>query len=283
MKMCKIMAFCLLTVFIALSSSAEASLYLSSGKYTFNVQVRNSSFKDVTHARGRVYISGNSARIDVEADGYRSGYEYVYLRDNVTSYYSQVRLDDPTVWVNILDDANRPIANSNVSYTSQSMYWGDEFGLRGYFPVEGFDKLTVRDLDVTINHMYAFAPRVYLTRSGNNWNFEIVVKRRDMQSMFSNRFEITARRDPVTEPAPAAELVAMAKDYVENMTRATQTRNQEEIIVLQNRLESSAAYLLSVFAATDCDTRSEILAALPADNPLTRSLRSINQFENLHK
>ncbi|MBU1105248.1 MAG: hypothetical protein KKB51_01170 [Candidatus Riflebacteria bacterium] len=283
MKKFVIMTFCFFAIFIALSSSAEASLYLSSGKYTFNVQVRNSSFKDVPQARGRVYLSGNSARIEVEADGYRSGYEYVYLRDNVTSYYAQVRLDEPTVWVNILDNANQQIANSNVSYTSQSMYWGDEFGMRGYFPITGFEKLTAYDLRVTVNNMYAFAPRVYLTRSGNNWNFEVVVKRRDMHSTFSNRFEIIARRDPATETAPTAYLIAMTEDYVENMTRATQTRDQEEIILLQSRLESSAVYLLSVFAAIDNETRSQIISLLPAGSPLARSLNSINQFENLHK
>ena len=283
MKKFSLITLCLLALFVALSNSCEAGLYLSSGKYTFNVQVRNSSFKDVSHARGRVYISGNSARIDVEADGYRSGYEYISLRDNVTSYYAQVRLDEPTVWIRMLDEASQPIANSSVSYLSQSMYWGDEFGMRGYFPVAGFEKLTVRDLRVTVNNMYPFAPRVYLTRSGNDWSFEIVVKRRDMQSMFSNRFEIIARRDPVTEPAPAAEIIAMAEDYVENMTLAAQTRNQEKIMLLQNRLESTAAYLHSEFAAASSETRNQILALLPAGCPLARSLSSINQFENLHK
>jgi hypothetical protein len=279
----KLMTFCLVALFIALSVNAEASLYLSTGKYTFNVQVRNSSFKDVNFARGRVYVTGNTARIDVEADGYRSGYEYVYLRDNVTSYYAQVRLDDPTVWVNVRDDANNPIANSYVSHTSQSMYWGDEFGMRGYFPAEGFESLTVRDLDVLVNNMYAFAPRVYLTRSGNNWNFEIIVKRRDMNSMFSNRFEIIAKRDPVSEPAPAAELIAMAEDYVANMSAAAQTRSEEEILILHNRLESTAAYLLSVWPATEAETRSQIIALLPVDSPLTRALKSMSQFENLHR
>ncbi|PKL48997.1 MAG: hypothetical protein CVV42_07455 [Candidatus Riflebacteria bacterium HGW-Riflebacteria-2] len=279
----KLVTLCLLALFIALAGSAEASLYLSTGKYTFNVQVRNSGFKDISYARGRVYVTGNTARIDVEADGYRSGYEYVYLRDNVTSYYAQVRLDDPTVWVNVRDDANKPIANSYVSHTSQSMYWGDEFGMRGYFPVEGFESLTVRDLEVLVNNMYAFAPRVYLTRSGNNWNFEIIVKRRDMHSMFSNRFEIIAKRDPVSEPAPAAELIAMAEDYVANMSAAAQTRSEEEIMLLHNRLESTAAYLLSIWAATSSETRSQITALLPDGSPLTRALNSINQFEDLHR
>jgi len=279
----KLMTFCLVALFVVLSVSAEASLYLSTGKYTFNVQVRNSSFKDIPFARGRVYVTGSTARIDVEADGYRSGYEYVYLRDNVTSYYAQVRLDDPTVWVNVRDDANKPIANSYVSHTSQSMYWGDEFGMRGYFPVEGFESLTVRDLDILVNNMYAFAPRVYLTRSGNNWNFEIIVKRRDMNSMFSNRFEIIAKRDPVSEPAPAAELIAMAEDYVANMSAAAETRSEEEILIMHNRLESTAAYLLSVWPTTEAETRSQIITLLPVESPLTRALRSISQFENLHR
>lgn len=279
----KFVTLCILALFIALAGSAEASLYLSAGKHTFNVQIRNSSFKDISHARGRVYVTGNTARIDVEADGYRSGYEYVYLRDNVTSYYAQVRLDDPTVWVNMCDNANQPVANSYISYTSQSLYWGDEFGIRGRFPVEGFESLTVRDLDVLVNNMYAFAPRVYLTRSGNDWNFEIIVKRRDMHSTFSNRFDIIVRRDPVSEPVPDAELIAMVKDYAVNIDAVSQTRNDEEVILLQNRLESTATYLISIWHRTSCETRSQILALLSDNSPLTRALNSINQFENLYR
>lgn len=283
MRQMKFKVLCFVLVLLAMAGSASASLYLSSGKYIFNVRVANSSFKEVQNARGRVYVSGNSARIDVEADGYRSGYEYVYLRDNVTNYSANVRLDEPTVWINLIGSNFKPIANASTSHYSQNMYWADEFGFTGQFPRVGFEKLTARDFDVRINSMYAFAPRVYLTASGDNWRFEIVVKRRDMNSMFSNRFEVVVKNDPDAALPTFAALLGLAVDYSSNLEMATQARDEASVSLLQSRLESDATQLVAVFAALSADEQAQILAAVPADSSLARQLRTVAAFNNMHR
>ncbi|HNS10770.1 MAG TPA: hypothetical protein PKN29_13790 [Candidatus Ozemobacteraceae bacterium] len=268
---------------LAVTGPAAAELYLSSGPHFFRVQAMNGSFKDIQNARGRVFVSGNSARIDVEADGYRSGYEYVMLQPNVTSYYVRVRLEEPMVSMNLVDNDLKPIANSSFSHYSQNMYWADEFGFTGQFPKSGFEKLTARNFSVRINHLYAFAPRVYLTSNGDYWRFEIVVKRRDMNSMFINRFEIMIERDPVVAPPATAELIALAGDYSHNLELAAAARSEDETLLLQSRLESNAAQIIANFASLSADDQNEVMAQLTRESPLTRTLKGIAAFENLHR
>jgi len=275
--------FVVLVALLAVAGPAAAELYLSSGPNFFRVQAMNGSFKDIQNARGRVFVSGNSARIDVEADGYRSGYEYVSLQKNVTSYYVRVRLEEPMVSMNLVDNDLKPVANSSFSHYSQNMYWADEFGFTGQFPKAGFEKLTARDFSVRINHLYAFAPRVYLNASGDYWRFEIVVKRRDMNSMFINLFEIMIERDPVAAPPATAELVALAADYSRNLELAAAARSEDETLLLQSRLESNAAQITENFAGLSADDQNEVLAQLVQESPLARALKGIAAFENLHR
>ena len=268
---------------LAVAGPAAAELYLSSGPYFFRIQAMNGNFKDIQNARGRVFVSGNSARIDVEADGYRSGYEYVMLQKNVTSYYVRVRLEEPMVSMNLVDNDLKPVANNSFSHYSQNMYWADEFGFTGQFPKAGFEKLTPRDFTVRINHLYAFAPRVYLTAAGDYWRFEIVVKRRDMNSMFMNRFEIMIARDPVATPPTTAELASLATDYSRNLELAAAARSADETLLLQSRLESNAAQIIENFADLSADDQNEVLTRLAHECPLTRTLKGIATFENLHR
>ncbi|HNV70379.1 MAG TPA: hypothetical protein PKO06_11820, partial [Candidatus Ozemobacteraceae bacterium] len=99
-----------LVALLALCSTAQADLYLSSGKYQFNVRVENSHFKDVRDARGMVFVNGNTARISVDAPGYRSGYEYVYLNANQTYYYTRVRLDEPMCSATVIDTTGKLVS-----------------------------------------------------------------------------------------------------------------------------------------------------------------------------
>lgn len=282
MHQMKFKVLALLVMLLAVAGSASATLYLSSGKYVFHVQVTNSSFKDIQQARGRVYISGNSARIDVEADGYRSGYEYVSLRDNVTSYTSRVRLDEPTVWISVIGSDFKPVNNCSTSFYSQNMYWADEFGFTGQFPKAGFEKLTARDFIVRVNSMSAFAPRVYLTANGDSWRFEIVVKRRDMNSMFANRFEVVVKCDPDVLPPAMADLLDIARDYMINQEMAAGAFDDAVVTLLQSRLESDAIQLISSFAVVSGDEQKQILQVLPADGSLARQLKAIVAFDQVH-
>ncbi len=274
--------FVVLVALLAVAGPAAAELYLSSGPNFFRVQAMNGSFKDIQNARGRVFVSGNSARIDVEADGYRSGYEYVMLQPNVTSYYVRVRLEEPMVSMNLVDNDLKPVANSSFNHYSQNMYWADEFGFTGQFPKAGFEKLTARNFSVRINHLYAFAPRVYLSANGDYWRFEIVVKRRDMNSMFINRFEIMIERDPIIAPPATAELVALAADYSRNLELAAAARSADETLLLQSRLESNAAQIIGAFAAISADDQTSIISCLKHEDVLRRTLKNMQTFAEIH-
>lgn len=278
----KTRVLCFVLFLLTFSSSAFASLYLSSGKYVFHVRAVNNSYKEIPQARGRVFISGNSARIDVEAPGYRSGYEYVYLRDNVTSYAANVRLDEPTIWINMLGSNHKPIASASTSHYSQNMYWADEFGFTGQFPKAGFEKITARDFQVRINSLYAFAPRVYLTSNGDSWRFEIVVKRRDMNSMFTNRFEVIVKCDPEESAPTYAEVAELAADYCINMEMAGSVRDELTLNLLQNRLESNAVRILSAYTSLGSDEQAQILAILANADALVQQLKTMTAFEDMH-
>ncbi|HQB83617.1 MAG TPA: hypothetical protein PLR50_08980, partial [Candidatus Rifleibacterium sp.] len=130
---------------------------------------------------------------------------------------------------------------------------------------------------------YAFAPRVYLTAAGDYWRFEIVVKRRDMNSMFMNRFEIMIARDPVATPPTTAELASLATDYSRNLELAAAARSADETLLLQSRLESNAAQIIENFADLSADDQNEVLTRLAHECPLTRTLKGIATFENLHR
>lgn len=283
MRHWNIRVLCFVLFLLSISSSAFATLYLSSGKYVFHVRAVNNSFKEISQARGRVFVSGNSARIDVEAAGYRSGYEYVSLRDNVTSYAVNVRLDEPTIWISMIGSNHKPIANASTSHYSQNMYWPDEFGFTGHFPKSGFEKITARDFEVRINSMYAFAPRVYLTSNGDSWNFEIVVKRRDMNSMFSNRFEVIVKSDPEESIPTFAEVAELAADYCLNLERAGKVRDEAMLNLLQNRLESNAVRILSAYSSLDSDEQAQILANLKNAEVLAHQLMALSAFEKMHR
>lgn len=262
--------------------SAEAMLYLHSGQYSFQVDVRNSHFKDISRASGYASVMGNSARIQVEAPGYRQGYTNVYLNPNQTSYRADVRLDDPFVTADVRDDSYKPVTDAVVQNYMQSMYWGDEYGLRGYLPKEGFQQLTERRIEVQVNSMYAFAPRVYLSPSGDRWNFEIVIRRQDMNS-YSNQIRIVIPRDtPQSAPALAEDLPALAADYQRN-AGLLPSLTGEEFDVVQSRLNSLARRIRTAFPTLSAEAQNEVLQAVADQAHLAAELKAIQVFQTLHR
>jgi len=234
---------------LVFSQVAFADLYLSSGQNRFSVRVENSHFKDIRNAHGSVMVSGKNARIQVEAPGYRPSYETVYLSPNQTNYFVRVRLDDPFINVHLVDETQSFIPAAVADYYSQSLYWGDEFGVRGRLPKAGFAQLKARDIDVRINGMFAFAPRVYLTESTDYWRFEVVVRRGDMNT-FSNNIRLVFPHDPVAAPTRTVGLDHLMADYRENTRQADRCRGDDREII-RNRLESLAGEIRAEFSGLD--------------------------------
>ena len=273
----------ILLALLAFTSVAQADLYLSSGKYQFTVRVQNSFFKDVQDARGMVWVNGTTARISVDAPGYRSGSEYVYLNNTQTYYSARVRLDDPMSSASVIDTTGKYVQGASADTYSQSMYWGDEFGVRATLPKAGYEKLTERLIDVRVNSLHAFAPRVYLSSQGDRWSVEVVVRRRDMQS-FSNRLDIVVTADPATPSFRKVEPLIMVADYAANQKLAEQfSRDADRLDLLSRRLESGARQLRDVFPALDAGEQRAVCEALGPSTQLARELQSIETFNTLHR
>lgn len=269
--------FLTLAFLLLLNCGVEASLFLSSGGKTFNINVVRRDYRPIYNARGSVFISGTTARIEVRAEGYRNGHCTIFLRENVNSYRETVSLDDPTMFVDVCDDSYAYIQDSYCSHFSQTLYQTDEFGIRGRFPVKGFEKITSRDLDVRINSMFAWLPRIYLNKSGDFWNFEVIVRRRDF-SDFSNRIKILVKRTPDETPASPELLATLAEDYLQNQKLAQKQADE----VYFNRLTSLAREINRFYFDLETSDRSTLLHKLENAPQLLRELNSSEKFRQLH-
>ena len=285
MRLTKISRVWLLILACLLGSAlaADASLYLSYGQDRFNVRIVNSSYKDIQDARGSVMVNGTNARIQVEAPGYRGGYEYVYMNPNNHNYYVTVRMEDPMNSADVVDTTGKFVQGSFTDTFSQGMYWGDEFGIRASFPKVGFTQLTERRMDVRVNGLWAFAPRVYLTGNATTWQVEIVIKRRDMSS-FSNNIRIILTPDDATPPTNRkVEPIVLASDYQQNQILALSLSERgTNLPLVLNRLESVARQLREILPTLDEGQRRDLLGQLGETSPLGRELKGMASFQALH-
>ncbi len=260
---------------LLLTCGAQASLYLSSGGKSFNINVVRRDFRPIYEARGSVFVSGHTARIEVRAEGYRSAHRTVYLKDNVNSYHETVTLDDPTVFVNLKDSDFGHIDNGSISYFSQTLYQSNEFGIRARFPVAGFENITSRDIDVRVNSMFAFLPRIYLNKRGDFWDLEVVLRRRDF-SDFSNRIEILVNRTP--QAAPAEFVLALASDYVAQQKLMNKEKEENYI----DRLSSLAREINFFYSNLNTDEQEAISEILKESPQILRELKISEKFSDLH-
>ncbi len=273
-------------------TAAQADLYLHYGQDSFKVRVTNRHFKLIYDARGTVWVSGNTARIEVSAPGYRSGNTTVFMNANTHYHYATVTLDDPTVWANVKTTKGAWVEGATTNTYSQSMYWGDEYGVRASFPKKGFEKLTERLIDVRVNYLFAFAPKVYLSDAGTRWNLEVVVKRRDLRDT-SNMIELLLTPDPAPETPltppqpraiqPAIEPMVLAADYQANRIALENAGETETRDVLTGRLESLARRIREVVGTLDAGEAARLLQKIGADSPLGREIRTMRTFNDLHR
>lgn len=236
---------------LVLTIPATAVEYYSSGGHTFVCYVRNQHFKDIRDVRVTGYVSGTTARLDFRAPGYRDAHETVFLHGTSTQHTVNVRMDDPTIFINIRDHQGASIPGAYYS-DSQSLYWGDEFGVTFRIPKAGFEKLTERDVVLRVNSFTPFGARVTL-RGGADWRVEAVFKRRDLQN-YSNRVELYVKRDgeetrvtPLHKPENLAGMADLYARVVEGMTTAPADLAAGMADVLHQEIETL------VLASTDPD------------------------------
>jgi len=187
------LTFAAVVACVALCATTSHALTLYSQGYTFNVNVRNSHFQTINDARGSVWISGTTARIEVTAGGYRNGNTTVWLRDNQKYYTCDVRLDDPTFFYRIRNASYQSIPGAYARENTIGVF-GDEFRFDIRLPKEGYTKFDRLDVRVDCSGGFVFGERVYVYDLGTERRVEVTVKRRDL-GQFTNTFTVTIPAD----------------------------------------------------------------------------------------
>lgn len=277
--------FVILGIFLfGLTMSAQAVLYLSSGDFRFNVTYRNQWSKDISKAQGWVKISGENARIDIESPGYYKEFIIVRLKPGQSTYDVKVCCEELDFDAEVVDYKMKTFNGTYVNlHGSQSMYGGDEFGIRGYFPKPGFENVTERDVRVMINGMPAQAPRIYLTGTTDRWNFEIIVRRQDMSSL-PNNFRIEVPHDAVQPSVKAGEtkdVSTLVDDYQMNVKLMADLDGADSKVA-QNRLSSLSRRIQDSYKTLNAGQKRGVLKSL-GSTLLNKELQSIDIFDSMHK
>ncbi|MBU1105058.1 MAG: hypothetical protein KKB51_00215 [Candidatus Riflebacteria bacterium] len=280
----------MLCVFVLLTASegicAERFLYIVSGKYRFEIHAYDEAGFELYNPKGKLTLSDNKAVIDIKTKGYRPTSLEFPLNENVYCYYAEIVLQNPAITLALVDEQFNPIKECvfNEEPTEQSTL-ETEFGFTGYFPRDGFKKLTARNFHLHINgkHLYNEPPQVYLCFFKDLCYFEVVVDRTRLDTLNNNHFELIVRKKPKSTKVSAAYLCNLAADYSRNFELATAARSNKSILRLQRRLESNANQLIEFFGSMDAGEQREILGYLSVEGDLARSLKSIMAFAELHR
>lgn len=131
-------------LFLALSATAFAA-NVSTGQHTYNVDVTNSAGRPIWGAHVTVREQGpHQAYVSVRAQGYKDANGYVSIHPNQQYVYVRVRMEDPQVWVRVVDRAGNGI-NAWVDQ-NQFMSNADEYRVELRMPSEGFTKFQRQDV-----------------------------------------------------------------------------------------------------------------------------------------
>lgn len=177
------------------SVSAEPgveAIYAYSGRYTFRVDARNRYFRSIHQGQAWASVSGSQARVTVRAEGYREESTYVSLREGQTTYDVRVTLDDPSVYVDLLDQDGGYV--SSYSREDNFSVWADEYRFETRINQDGFTRFTEQDVEVRVNGLYPFGEQVRVYGSGTSRRIEVTLKRRDIDR-FSNRVRVRIPSD----------------------------------------------------------------------------------------
>lgn len=132
-------------LFLVLAASAQASYTVHTGKHTYNIDVANSAGRPIWGAWVTVNESGTtSAHVSVRAQGYRDAQGYVSIHPSQQYVHVRVRMEDPSVWVRVVDRSGAQIS----CYVDQSQFMAnaDEYRVEVRMPSAGFTKFQRQDV-----------------------------------------------------------------------------------------------------------------------------------------
>lgn len=274
----------LIAVFLAVPVDVFAVLFLSSGKYSFQIDVRNKLFQNIQwDAEGTASIEGKTARIDVSAKGYRSNYIFIPLEKNVVHYKGDIVLEDPEVLFRLENQDSEPVDSCEWDFGwTLHLYWHDEFGFNVVFPKAGFESITNRNIDLFVNGNRV-GSRIYLTSVSDSWQLEVVGRRHELDPEIINHLTVVIKSQNQRFIYTEALLNDLVDDYLKNIEFAASARSEKEIFIVQCRLESIVKELTDAFPSINQDTRASIISKLLPESDLARSLKCIATFEEVHR
>ncbi|MFZ5952378.1 MAG: hypothetical protein ACOYXC_16880 [Candidatus Rifleibacteriota bacterium] len=274
--------------FFVFGTEADAGIagieYVHYGDYTFLLEVHSEYEVDVWGEKYELTVNGDVARFDVEAPGYMPNHEEIKLDEEKKVYSVTVRLEDPAVKMAIGYGDGAPVEGCVFKEEKpEHLYFGDEYGFRGTFPVVEGEKLFACNFMVYVNgNEIDSGTPVYLDKIGGNWLFEVVVPREKLDAKIENKFEIVVYRFPKTVPS-SENLFALAVDYTKNLQRLSEMEDEETILILQSRLKSNADQLIHFYDDLDVGEQRNIFDYLPDRGDLLRELKSKWNFAELHR
>lgn len=137
---------------LVLAATAFAA-NVTTGQHTYNVDVTNSAGRPIWGAQVSIREQGpNTAYVSVRAQGYKDAQGYVNIQPNQQYVYVRIRMEDPTVWVRVVDRANNAI-NAWVDQ-NQFMSNADEYRVELRMPAEGFTKFQRQDVQTDMFGTY---------------------------------------------------------------------------------------------------------------------------------
>lgn len=179
------------------------STYAYAGKYTFRVDVRNRYGQFVNMARARAWLIGDrQAEITVEADGYQDARGYVNVNPNQTYYNVSATLQDPTVYVDVLNEKNQMLPH----YTQPDSFgaWGDEYKFVSRVKKDGYSKFTAQHVQLQLSGGFPFGEQIRVRDFGSQREIEVVIKRRDL-TKWSNFIRVKIPSDEALAPPPTQD------------------------------------------------------------------------------
>ncbi len=220
---------------MSLVASLSAQM-VSSGGYTFSIDATNEHFRPIYNIRASAFVSGTHARIEVSAPGYQDGRETVYLNSNQKHYRVRVRLSDPSVW---LRAQSKKVNNLNVS-TNQSQFMAtgaDRYSFEMLLRNTGFSKFTHRDIEVRVNGMWAFAPRIQVSGQDGSRRIQVEIRREELRG-YSNQIVVEIPSDEELTPARRKRLQALSFELMqaEGMDEALRAQKLDELRELRSLL-----------------------------------------------
>lgn len=258
--------------------------YVHHGDLTFLLKVLSEYKVDVWGEKYELTVNGDVARFDVEAPGYMPNHEEVKLKEEKKVYSVDVRLEDPAVTTAIGYGDGAPVEGCVFKEEKpKHLYFGNEYGFRGTFPVVEGEKLFACNFRVYVNgNEIDYGVPAYLDKIGGQWHFEVVVSRKELDANIENSFEIVVYRFPKTVP-PTENLFALAVDYTKNLQRLSEIEDEQTMLILQSRLKSNADQLIHFYDDLDAGEQRDVFDYLPDSGDLLRELKSKWTFAELHR